>query len=203
MGSSPHTRGARWSRSDARARCRIIPAYAGSTTKTRTATKPWRDHPRIRGEHLPRNRRQRPLRGSSPHTRGAPPEAPRQDGLCWIIPAYAGSTPARCGRRPRAWDHPRIRGEHGQLVGGDDEGWGSSPHTRGAPESAWSSQQSCRIIPAYAGSTMGGAPWARDVPDHPRIRGEHLAGLGRVIGGVGSSPHTRGARSADYAAEAG
>ena len=30
-GSSPHTRGARWSRSGGRARCRIIPAYAGST----------------------------------------------------------------------------------------------------------------------------------------------------------------------------
>ena len=50
-----------------------------------------------------------------------------------------------------------------------------------------------RIIPAYAGSTEANSLDGQTMADHPRIRGEHLAGLGRVIGGVGSSPHTRGA----------
>ena len=53
-------------------RCRIIPAYAGSTGRIWCAAATTRDHPRIRGEHL----KFMPVRaiasGSSPHTRGAP-----------------------------------------------------------------------------------------------------------------------------------
>ena len=51
-GSSPHTRGARWSAardSDIRG---IIPAYAGSTEIDNTESRLCRDHPRIRGEHM-------------------------------------------------------------------------------------------------------------------------------------------------------
>ena len=92
-GSSPHTRGAR---------CREnSPAACG------------RDHPRIRGEHAREGQGEggaegiipayagstRPmplslyqLRGSSPHTRGAPHATSRG--------------------RHSAEDHPRIRGEH-------------------------------------------------------------------------------------------
>ena len=92
---------------------RIIPAYAGSTAARRCSP--------------------RPVRGSSPHTRGA-----------------RGGPPQRRGP---VEDHPRIRGEHVAAVGGIlpvvgiipayagstvpyDEGGGaiggSSPHTRGA-----------------------------------------------------------------------
>ena len=91
--------------------------------------------------------------GSSPHTRGALRRRlgargwrriiPAYAGSTlyshfgskgiWIIPAYAGSTSRSsrvCSRTP---DHPRIRGEH--IIGsiGMVIGWGSSPHTRGAP----------------------------------------------------------------------
>ena len=97
-GSSPHTRGARTTRS----LCGVLS----------------RDHPRIRGEHsTPCAAHQRCLgiipayagstdllkldtglrEGSSPHTRGAP------------IPGFEG--------RYSAWDHPRIRGEHVRRVG--------------------------------------------------------------------------------------
>ena len=50
---------------------------------------------------------------------------------------------------------------------------GSSPHTRGARDRAG--------LPEGVG------------PDHPRIRGEHVGGLGALPGREGSSPHTRGA----------
>ena len=70
---------------------------------------------------------------------------------------------------------------------------GSSPHTRGALADRVGGHQAGRIIPAYAGSTLAAHVFWLCRKDHPRIRGEHLAGLGRVIGGVGSSPHTRGA----------
>ena len=155
-GSSPHTRGA--------------PGRPPCSGRTR------RDHPRIRGEHLPCSSRLR-----TP---------------CGIIPAYAGSTSSSvspCTRftgssphtrgapEPQATrslltrDHPRIRGEHlvsslyGRLVeriipayagstipcrGCPSSPEGSSPHTRGAPR-----------LPARRRSTR----W-----DHPRIRGEHV-----------------------------
>ena len=132
--------------------------------------------------------------GSSPHTRGA----------------RAIGSHARLCRR----DHPRIRGEHvGAKVG----------HAAATG-----------IIPAYAGNTApalgrtpslpGSSPHTRGTlkrgpsggsccQDHPRIRGEHRAGLEAVLvlRGIipayagntqlclrlwlrmqGSSPHTRG-----------
>ena len=71
-GSSPHTRGARGGADvDARRR-RIIPAYAGSTTRAGRARPAAGDHPRIRGEHLFIHEGGRGFSGSSPHTRGAP-----------------------------------------------------------------------------------------------------------------------------------
>ena len=133
--------------------------------------------------------------GSSPHTRGARPSSVRA--------------------RFALWDHPRIRGEHLQVLklplvrlgiipayagstqtsdGWGIQLWGSSPHTRGAP--------SCS-------TQVRSRSW-----DHPRIRGEHLAtqqGFNGVQGIIpayagstdyagamrgierGSSPHTRGA----------
>ena len=71
-GSSPHTRGAPVSDSGAGEDCRIIPAYAGSTSQATRASGAGKDHPRIRGEHTFAAQRPRSRAGSSPHTRGAP-----------------------------------------------------------------------------------------------------------------------------------
>ena len=94
-GSSPHTRGAR---ATGRVSCShpgIIPAYAGSTSARPAGTPQRRDHPRIRGEHTTDTMEDDDMQGSSPHTRGAR-QNDRDKGI-WtgIIPAYAGSTPAR------------------------------------------------------------------------------------------------------------
>ena len=195
-GSSPHTRGARRRRGWRRRRVRIIPAYAGSTGSKPTRPHRMRDHPRIRGEHLPAQQTGRVGLGSSPHTRGARPcgRAAREAGR--IIPAYAGSTspPRHPCRSPP--DHPRIRGEHRlrwRRVAGHR---GSSPHTRGALPSWRRARRLTRIIPAYAGSTTTVPSTAPSRPDHPRIRGEHGGAVGVADQVPGSSPHTRGARSA-------
>ena len=216
-GSSPHTRGARGTPLS-------LTRYEGN-------------HPRIRGEHLVhfvsfvRWTRIIPAYagstncfdylvkrnvGSSPHTRGAP------------IPR----APSGCA----AWDHPRIRGEHFRLSARAASSMriipayagstvmplrvsasmsGSSPHTRGAPDSSVSPNPDTRdhprirgehslalpvddsclgIIPAYAGSTPCAAPVRWDQEDHPRIRGEHDFGEAYEPLVKGSSPHTRGAR---------
>ena len=111
-GSSPHTRGAPQEVSDDAEACGIIPAYAGSTRRSRSPRARLADHPRIRGEHC-----------RSEYS----PTAPG-----WIIPAYAGSTPpsGRFCACPR--DHPRIRGEHAITMSSERSKAGSSPHTRGA-----------------------------------------------------------------------
>ena len=51
VGSSPHTRGARFDGGDGRDGIRIIPAYAGSTPDDVDSLDDVEDHPRIRGEH--------------------------------------------------------------------------------------------------------------------------------------------------------
>ena len=70
-GSSPHTRGARRGISRSGPCSRIIPAYAGSTSRAWRCWRSRTDHPRIRGEHTIDDRRRILTNGSSPHTRGA------------------------------------------------------------------------------------------------------------------------------------
>ena len=51
------------------------------------------------------------------------------------------------------------------------------------------------IIPAYAGSTESWAMTQASAADHPRIRGEHPIAAKPDNLVMGSSLHTRGARS--------
>ena len=96
-------------------------------------------------------------------------------------------------------DHPRIRGEHHRerrerrgpkriipAYAGNTDGfarerlsmWGSSPHTRGT-------RRTPRTRPATG--------W-----DHPRIRGEHVIRVERVLVGPGIIPAYAGNTSAAY-----
>ena len=91
-GSSPHTRGALSIANSCGGRARIIPAYAGSTSACLCLSISSRDHPRIRGEHVPTVRAAHVFWGSSPHTRGAHARGIQEPFDARIIPAYAGST---------------------------------------------------------------------------------------------------------------
>ena len=172
-GSSPHTRGAQLIRGVIREHERIIPAYAGST-------------------RTPESPPAAPT-GSSPHTRGAPCTTTKLSAAAGIIPAYAGSTSGTNSFSCRAWDHPRIRGEHERAVRAPVRAVGSSPHTRGALQLVDFRVVGAGIIPAYAGSTCRGARVKNSTRDHPRIRGEHFPHVHTVSRLMGSSPHTRGA----------
>ena len=152
----------------------IIPAYAGSTQVSFQSF--------------------RLGSGSSPHTRGAQTKVYNFTDGERIIPAYAGSTISRRPRTRSETDHPRIRGEHRRSCQASRESNGSSPHTRGALADCRAEIQEGRIIPAYAGSTMADALDVIETADHPRIRGEHPSEFSGGVGGLGSSPHTRGAR---------
>ena len=54
----------------------IIPACAGNTTNIYEDVTGWRDHPRMRGEHLSGASEPILAAGSSPHARGTPPDRP-------------------------------------------------------------------------------------------------------------------------------
>ena len=152
-GSSPHTRGAPSLLEHGIDSRRIIPAYAGSTAFPAAWKRGVRDHPRIRGEHQRCTDCTQGAPGSSPHTRGAPTLTIPDSVTERIIPAYAGSTGRREAVDVLEADHPRIRGEHDTpRIPGSASG-GSSPHTRGALLARLSQIFTCRIIPAYAGST--------------------------------------------------
>ena len=152
---------------------RIIPAYAGSTSRRCSGSSPASDHPRIRGEHFSKPGLDVSQAGSSPHTRGAHRHVQAVFFVNRIIPAYAGSTPSTSGQIGGDADHPRIRGEHHTALKTTILAFGSSPHTRGAPAHVWRACATPRIIPAYAGSTQRWHLRRIRSPDHPRIRGEH------------------------------
>ena len=134
---------------------RIIPAYAGSTLLTGLRGVRTGDHPRVCGEHT------RPLFrvilwwGSSPRMRGARLEPTMGSGWLGIIPAYAGSTQGRDSLPYHLGDHPRVCGEHRQGRRCCSGRAGSSPRMRGALLPKQHDEDFRRIIPAYAGSTVG------------------------------------------------
>ena len=194
VGSSPHPRGAPAAGAPLRTTPRIIPAYAGSTTRSWPPAGRVADHPRIRGEHEAHPRWRCAGHGSSPHTRGAQGRHRRSTSRARIIPAYAGSTFSHRKLLSIHRDHPRIRGEHVRLGFTRNVFFGSSPHTRGALRRSENSSCSSWIIPAYAGSTPLRRRAGYRSRDHPRIRGEHGPVRRPRTACPGSSPHTRGAR---------
>ncbi len=112
-----------------------------------------------------------------------------------IIPAYAGSTVQSHLLRSVCEDHPRLRGEHGEVMPLAMPVAGSSPPTRGAHAVLRFGSSHLRIIPAYAGSTSPTSFQRILVRDHPRLRGEHASTCTTESRRAGSSPPTRGARA--------
>ena len=193
-GSSPLTRGARVVFGCPSPHARLIPAYAGSTGVRVWRWPCLRAHPRLRGEHALRWRHCLPPVGSSPLTRGAHLYCAAPPWRAGLIPAYAGSTKPIPGKNLRHGAHPRLRGEHKWSEFTTGFGQGSSPLTRGARVTGPRNYKFVGLIPAYAGSTLGGLMTCSQLGAHPRLRGEHLALGAAKLPPDGSSPLTRGAR---------
>ena len=147
----------------------------------------------MHGEHEPRSRWGCGCWGSSPYARGARSKARATAATMGIIPVCTGSTYPCDYLSCRHWDHPRMHGEH------PEDGclgvWrlGSSPYARGARRSNWILTYDNGIIPVCTGSTDKREYWSSAPWDHPRMHGEHPAGMRLVIFRVGSSPYARGA----------
>ena len=180
MGSSPHARGTLGIFEYFELLIGIIPACAGNTLCCSCRLPPRRDHPRMRGEHGRGKAKERARSGSSPHARGTLVLYILCQPKMGIIPACAGNTVRRGERVVEDWDHPRMRGEHGDTLTSLIPPSGSSPHARGTLASASRQRVRHGIIPACAGNTRLGHQTGRPSGDHPRMAFR------------GSSPHARG-----------
>ena len=111
--------------------------------------------------------------GSSPRMRGTRVIVVFLNDCTGIIPAYAGNTNARLEAETPDEDHPRVCGEHRNLMSSSRKKQGSSPRMRGTPASLPCGVRRCGIIPAYAGNTKPIPAGATIPEDHPRVCGEH------------------------------
>ena len=176
-GSSPRMRGAHLHINTRKYGAGIIPAYAGSTCMMTIRCGELKDHPRVCGEHMELPGSYGAGMGSSPRMRGAPGDEGAGREARRIIPAYAGSTAGFYLPQDAYGDHPRVCGEHRMDQTYAFAIAGSSPRMRGARGAQAPSCGERGIIPAYAGSTWFILESLESSRDHPRVCGEHLAGL--------------------------
>ena len=130
----------------------IIPARAGSRTRTATPSCPTRDHPRACGEQLAGGIAALTRLGSSPRVRGAGQGAKAPRHLLGIIPARAGSRRSAVTSATSSRDHPRACGEQGLSLPRIARQKGSSPRVWGAADGRLVRSVIGGIIPARAGS---------------------------------------------------
>ena len=110
-----------------------------------------KDHPRLRGEKMPRGILIVLTKGSPPPTRGKAAISPSVAAPIGITPAYAGKS---CNLREPVQsirDHPRLRGEKKFGMNPRRVRKGSPPPTRGKAEKDKKVYYAFRITPAYAG----------------------------------------------------
>ena len=157
-----------------------------------------RDHPRLRGEHAGTTETVDVWDGSSPLTRGTRLLVQPGQRRLRIIPAYAGNTSSSPVWSSWQADHPRLRGEHYSGFGQTVTTEGSSPLTRGTLADGVEPTRKVRIIPAYAGNTVGETLRRTGWKDHPRLRGEHFDPITAKRWPPGSSPLTRGTRAGGH-----
>ena len=212
--SSPRGRGKRRSRQRRGLRPRLIPAWAGKTTRGRTGRGRRRVHPRVGGENNLLDWGFCMVQGSSPRGRGKhhPPAPGRQ--LHGLIPARAGKTTVRetqtgdGGAHPRAggenscckywapWGaaHPRMGGENAVIDTLIADRAGSSPRGRGKRLEAAVVLLILRLIPARAGKTRTRTLSISPSRAHPRAGGENGGVATSTATRTGSSPRGRGKR---------
>ena len=192
QGSSPLARGLLLAGDFAADGAGIIPARAGFTNPHPHSHFAVTDHPRSRGVYLLDDDLVFGLGGSSPLARGLREAGVGRDHRRRIIPARAGFTWRRRGRRRRWRDHPRSRGVYGRSSIFRTAATGSSPLARGLHLPRERAGPLDGIIPARAGFTftiLGDGIFDRD---HPRSRGVYLSLRGLVGARMGSSPLARG-----------
>ena len=170
------------------------PRGRGKRVGLGASLRPAAAHPRVGGENGPSFRRRRRGGGSSPRGRGKPghPRAARTRAR--LIPAWAGKTPTPWTSPTWPPAHPRVGGENAVLGMISMQLYGSSPRGRGKPKRERHGPIEARLIPAWAGKTIGVTFRCVELSAHPRVGGENPPALMAGAAPLGSSPRGRGKR---------
>ena len=191
-GSSPRGRGKLGGVAGVETACRLIPAWAGKTSRTCSRAGCHGAHPRVGGENWSFQRSRVTKGGSSPRGRGKLEEARADLAQAGLIPAWAGKTTASPGANAARPAHPRVGGENKNRAASATPTSGSSPRGRGKPSCSHSCPLLGRLIPAWAGKTRPLACIRSGTTAHPRVGGENAQQPPAVLRGGGSSPRGRG-----------
>mgnify|MGYP000897965664 CR=1 FL=1 len=191
-GTSPRMRGKPPTTLGPITHARNIPAYAGKTNRQPTDVRCFPEHPRVCGENSSYGIRSLCVSGTSPRMRGK-----LQDYLKVVnnrrnIPAYAGKTCMCVKGFQKCAEHPRVCGENISISRERESQNGTSPRMRGKLMAAKIDIFCKRNIPAYAGKTFS-CVHARFMGwEHPRVCGENLTPVPRMVHNGGTSPRMRG-----------
>ena len=128
----------------------------------------------MRGEYVCFHSVIRCMPGSPPLARGILCDNAHINKVDRITPACAGNTASGRTARIPYLDHPRLRGEYGDMSCNPQVVMGSPPLARGIRGKETKSNRQQRITPACAGNTLKGEKSFQMVWDHPRLRGEYL-----------------------------
>ena len=173
-GSSPRGRGKR-GRPRTRKRCRrLIPAWAGKTSRGSSWPQQRGAHPRVGGENGYLSVFRVTGLGSSPRGRGKRDLRRVKGVTTGLIPAWAGKTAGYGARAGRGRAHPRVGGENLRMPSRPQSKTGSSPRGRGKRRDDALCLADPGLIPAWAGKTI-----------YPAMQ---------ALAGFGSSPRGRGKR---------
>ena len=193
-GSSPRGRGKQLQTLEDVAALRLIPAWAGKTSRPCSAPAAGAAHPRVGGENLPNIGQSAGRDGSSPRGRGKPHTILLQLIHKRLIPAWAGKTVPSSHTGSGTPAHPRVGGENRRRLRFARAPGGSSPRGRGKRLRRQGGRVRHRLIPAWAGKTSTWFSLTVILSAHPRVGGENRLDYRDASCGPGSSPRGRGKR---------
>ena len=130
--------------------------------------------------------------GSPPLARGILCDNAHINKVDRITPACAGNTASGRTARIPYLDHPRLRGEYGDMSCNPQVVMGSPPLARGILNCHLQIFLINGITPACAGNTWQGDKVQPTTKDHPRLRGEYKYGSILDSSYKGSPPLARG-----------
>ncbi len=110
------------------------------------------------GEHLNAPGEKSISNGSSPHVRGTSYDADLDAFALRFIPACAGNINYEAAFEAMMAVHPRMCGEHFDVISIQADGDGSSPHVRGTWVFSQIGLPGVRFIPACAGNISRRGP---------------------------------------------
>ena len=192
IGSSPHKWGIQPHNPHGGVVGRFIPTQVGNTTQPQYQPAAVPVHPHTSGEYTRHVPRTMASCGSSPHKWGILHQGNLPYWKGRFIPTQVGNTVQELRLLSLHSVHPHTSGEYHTCSGESSSGFGSSPHKWGILLPRRADFPLRRFIPTQVGNTPCSPLPHRCSPVHPHTSGEYTVYIGKMLPGLGSSPHKWG-----------